>query len=89
MFKECIYAQRNLQYHGCWNRLERLGEMFLNTFHRDKSFVKRRSKKLSRENSSKNITDGVCLFFVYLVLWFIHMYLDSNALAFVPRLLIE
>ena len=34
MFKECIKAQRNLHHLGWWNCLEKLAEIFLNTFHR-------------------------------------------------------
>ena len=32
-----------------------VGEMFLNTFHRDKIFVKTRNKKLSREKVLKTL----------------------------------
>ena len=32
MFLECIKAQRNLQYLGCGNCLEKLAEMFLSIF---------------------------------------------------------
>ena len=35
MFKECIKAQGNLQQLICWDHLEKLEEMFLNTFHRE------------------------------------------------------
>ena len=38
LFKECIKAQRILQHLGCGICLEKLEEMFLNTFHCDKFF---------------------------------------------------
>ena len=38
MFKECILAHGNLQHLGCWNCLEKLAEIFMNTFHWDKFF---------------------------------------------------
>ena len=34
MFKDSTQAQRNLLHLGCWNFLEKLAEMYLNTFHR-------------------------------------------------------
>ena len=29
-----------MQHRGCWNSLEKLAEIFLNTFHQDKIFEK-------------------------------------------------
>ena len=46
MFKEFIYAQRNLQQLGCWNCLEKLAKMFLNSFHQVKILVKNDREKI-------------------------------------------
>ena len=54
MFKEYIYAQRYLRHLELVNRLEKLAEMFLNTFHREKMFKKRCGKGFAK-NSSKNL----------------------------------
>ena len=56
-FQEIIYAQRYL--------LEKLAEMFLNTFHRKKMFEKWRGKKLLRKNSSKNFAAGFLFYYYY------------------------
>ena len=59
MFKECILAQMNLQHLGCWNKMEKLAEMFLNTFHCEHILLKLKIKKLVRKIKSKNLTAGV------------------------------
>ena len=59
MFKECILVQRNLQHLGCLNHLEKLAEMFLNTFHREHILLKLKIKYLLRKIKSKNLTAGV------------------------------
>ena len=51
-------AQRNLQDLGCWNHLEKLAEMFLNTFHREHILLILKIKKLLRKIRSKNLTAG-------------------------------
>ena len=53
----------NLQHPGCWNHLEKLAEMFLNTFHREHILQKLKLKKLLRKIKSKNLTAGVFFFF--------------------------
>ena len=53
MFKECIQAQMNLQHLGCWNHLEKLAEMFLNTFYREHILLILKIKKLLRKIKSK------------------------------------
>ena len=59
----------NLQHLGCWNHLEKLAEMFLNTFYREHILLKLKIKKLLRKIKSKNLTAGV--FFIFLVYtWF-------------------
>ena len=58
----------NLQHLGCWNHLEKLAEMFLNTFHREHILLKSKIKKLLRKIKSKNLIAGVFLFlFFFLV----------------------
>ena len=60
IFKEYIEAQRNLQHLGCWNHLEKLAEMFPNTFHREHILLKLKTKKLLRRKiESKNLTAWV------------------------------
>ena len=49
----------NLQHLGCWNHLEKLAEMFLNTFHREHILLILKIKKLLRKIKSKNLTAGV------------------------------
>ena len=49
----------NLQHLGCWNHLEKLAEMFLNTFHREHILLILKIKKLLRKIKSKNFTAGV------------------------------
>ena len=49
----------NLQHLGCWNHLEKLAEMFLNTFYREHILLILKIKKLLRKIKSKNLTDGV------------------------------
>ena len=71
MFKECIQAQINLQYLGCRNHLEKLAEMFLNTFHREHILLKLKIKKLLRKIKSKNITAGVLLLFFFCCCFFV------------------
>ena len=56
MLKECILAQGNLLHLGCWNCLEKLAEMFLNTFHRKICSINDAVKNRKVEISSKNIT---------------------------------
>ena len=58
MFKECILAQRDLHHLGCWNHLEKLAEMFLNTIHREHILLKLKIKKLLQKIKSKNFTAG-------------------------------
>ena len=55
----------NLQYLGCWNHLEKLAEMLLNTFHREHILLILKIKKLLHKIKSKNLTAGVffCFFF--------------------------
>ena len=50
MFKECILVQINLQHLGCWNHLEKLVEMFLNTFHREHILLEIEDKKVIAKN---------------------------------------
>ena len=45
--------------------LEKLAEMFLNTFHREHILLKLKTKKLLRKIKSKNLTAGV--YFVFLM----------------------
>ena len=52
----------NLQHLGCWNHLEKLAEMFLNTFHREHILLVSKIKKLLRKIKSKNLTAGVFFF---------------------------
>ena len=66
MFKDCILAQMNLQHLGCWNHLEKLAEMFLNTFHREHILLILKIKKLLRKIKSKNLTAGVFFFKCYI-----------------------
>ena len=40
------------------NHLEKLAEMFLNTFHREHILLKLKTKKLLRKIKSKNLTAG-------------------------------
>ena len=49
----------NLQHLGCLNHLQKLAEMFLNTFHREHILLKLKIKKLLRKIKSKNLTAGV------------------------------
>ena len=44
---------------GCWDHLEKLVEMFLNTFHREHILLKLKTKNLLRKIRSKNLTAGV------------------------------
>ena len=53
---------------GCWNHLEKLAEMFLNTFHREHILLKLKTKKLLRKIKSKNLTAGVFFFFFFFFL---------------------
>ena len=76
MFKKCIQAQRNLQHLGCWNHLEKLAEMFLNTFHREHIFLILKIKKLLRKIKSKNLTAGVFSVVASLSLSFVVMLLS-------------
>ena len=62
MFKVCMLAQRNLQHLGCWNHLEKLAEMFLNTFHRDYISLKLKIKKLLPKIKSKTLQLEVVVF---------------------------
>ena len=55
----------NLQHLGCWNHLEKLAEMFLNTFHRGHNLLKLKIKKLLRKIKSKNLTARVFFFFFF------------------------
>ena len=55
----------NLQHLGYWNHLEKLAEMFLNTFHREHILLKLKIKKLLRKIKSKNLTAGVFFFFFF------------------------
>ena len=48
-----MFKERNLQHLGCWNHLEKLAEMFLNTFHREHILLKFKIKKLLRKIRSK------------------------------------
>ena len=57
----------NLQHLGCWNHLEKLAEMLLNTFHREHILLILKIKKLLRKVKSKNLTTGVCLFLFFFV----------------------
>ena len=54
----------NLQHLRCWNHLEKLAEMFVNTFHREHILLILKIKKLLRKIKSKNLTAG---FFLILV----------------------
>ena len=56
----------NLQHLGCWNHLEKLAEMFLNTFYREHILLILKIKKLLRKIKSKDLTAGV-FFFCFLV----------------------
>ena len=49
----------NLQHLGCCNHLEKLAEMFPNTFHREHILLILKIKKLLRKTKSKNLTAGV------------------------------
>ena len=40
----------------CWNHLEKLAEVTLNTFYRDHILLKLKTKKLLRKIKSKNLT---------------------------------
>ena len=40
----------NLQYLGCWNHLEKLAEMLLNTFNREHTFLILKIKKVIAKN---------------------------------------
>ena len=51
----------NLQHLGCWNHLEKLAEMFLNTFHHEHILLILKIKKLLRKIKSKNLTAEVFL----------------------------
>ena len=51
----------NLQHLGCWNHLEKLAEMFQNTFHRELILLKLKIKKLLRKTKSKNLTARVLI----------------------------
>ena len=53
----------NLQHLGCRNLLEKLAEMFLNTFHREHILLKLKIKKLLRKIKSKNLTADFFFFF--------------------------
>ena len=44
---------------GNFQHLEKLAEMFLNTFHREHILLKLKIKKLLRKIRSKNLTAGV------------------------------
>ena len=48
----------NLQHIGCWNHLEKLAEMLVNTFHREHILLILKIKKLLRKIKSKNLTAG-------------------------------
>ena len=45
--------------------MEKLAEMFLNTFHREHILLKLKIKKLLRKIKSKNLTAGVFFFFFF------------------------
>ena len=60
----------NLQHLGCWNHLEKLAEMFLNTFYREHILLILKIKKLLQKNKSKNLTAGG-FFFFFFVLFFL------------------
>ena len=55
MFKECIFAQRNLHHLGCWNHLVKLAEMFLNTFHREHILLKLKIKSYCEKFGLKTL----------------------------------
>ena len=44
-----------MQHRGCWNSLEKLAEIFLNTIHQDKIFENMTRYKVLAKNASKNI----------------------------------
>ena len=56
LFSTCLLTVQHL---GCWNHLEKLAEMFLNTFHPKHILLKLKTKKLLRKIKSKNLTAGV------------------------------